>query len=241
MEVLDHNKIQELNVYFHESEIHPQIFNRLKLLSQQIKNFNKKNGNPSFNFIPSNQKPNYNSQNYSIPHNPSKDFQFKSQQVHQPEPPQAPENPPVSTSPTPFHSFPPQDFPPPPPSFNYEPHQSHSFRPHQSSFEAPEEAQRTEQTPGRTMPEIAFQQIEGHAYRSQKRGNPSVRPMFRKESSGPSLVKLIRVLESVRARRPTSKVKGRCGLRLLFLRNGFMQKSLRTFWIRSRFSQKTIF
>ena len=187
LDILDHNDIRELNLYFHESSIHPQVFGRLKLLSQQIKSFNKKSSK-SVAYVPAYNAPNYQNNSYSIPQNP-RSYQYQQRQSHH-----------VPAQDNYLHNevqrtnynndqykmpIPPP--PPPPTDFNY----NSKFQNHQSSYTQessfPNEFKdnNAQSNYTRPMPEIAFKELN-HVYRSQKRQMPRPNDQIKAKPQPPS-------------------------------------------------------
>jgi hypothetical protein len=178
------------------------------MLSQQIKNYNKKIASSSFNFIPNKPQKVLNNQNYSIPHNSSKHFNYQQAPPFQPEPPSSHNDHPNSSSQ--FQPFPdvnikrapappppgPQDFQDPNPSDFSAPQRFSSFSQQPLTFEGQDVGSREENTHSRNenqerpMPPIAFQQLEGHVYRSQKKssGKKDISQVKGQENKGYSKV-----------------------------------------------------
>lgn len=196
--MLSHEDIFQLNQYFNDSEISPQIFNRLKIISQQIKNYNKKIISQAMAFVP--QPVNFQGSSYSIPKTGPRAFQFgnthNSGYTPEAAPPshfpdarndqygQPSRSPPKVPPQQPRYEFngAQQTYDQQPPGFEMDQGQ---FDGGQSSanFPEPGEEKSPENTFVRTMPQISFQQIEGHMYRSQKKAKPQSEGVYPKESA----------------------------------------------------------
>lgn len=196
------------------------------MLSQQIKNYNKKFASSSFNFIPKNESTSFKTKNYSIPHNSSKHFSHQNPQHFQSQPRSIyNEHPNTSKQFTSLNepNIKRAPAPPPPVSQDMPEFEQHEFSGHQrfSSFsQQPNSFEATDVVPRddngfsrngngkqeRPLPPIAFQQLEGHVYRSQKKSVGRKEPSQEKPLKKMNLTKLAKPKPPIPNKGLTNKI-----------------------------------